>query len=62
MNDDRSSSLLAELGLERQYVVSDQLKKDDLTREIDYSSVNDCIEKLREKGFLYIKSFLGEDS
>lgn len=62
VNDDRSSSLLAELGLERQYVVSDQLKKDDLTREIDYSSVNDCIEKLREKGFLYIKSFLGEDS
>lgn len=61
VDDDRSRSLLSELGLEKQYIIADQLKVDDLTREIDFSFVNNQIERLREKANLYITRFLGEN-
>lgn len=60
-NDDRATYLLNQLGLIDRYVVIDELAKkdeDDLLRKYDTNAVNLNIQRMREKAFLYIDSFM----
>lgn len=60
-DDDRSSSLLAELSLSNRYVLANQITEKNLLQEIDYTVVNEKTENLRKKAFSYISQFLGEE-
>lgn len=59
-DDDRSSSLLQQLGLEDHYVLGENLKAEDLNIASDYDTVNGKLEEMRTEAFSYIETFINE--
>ena len=53
--DDRTSSLLGQLGLKNRYVTGDQLSKRDVFEAIDYSLCKDQIQPLVDYSMAYLE-------
>ena len=57
-DDDRAKVILNQLGLENRAITYEELLEKDITEKVDYSEADKKVDKLKNKAFNYIESFL----